>query len=77
MCLAVPGRIVERLPDEGGLPFALVELDGLRQPVCLACVPEASPGQFVIVHAGLAISLLDEAEAERLLTDLRAMGAGP
>ena len=75
MCLGVPGRFIERLPDDAGLPYGLVAFDGLRRPVCLACVPEASPGEYVIVHAGLAISVLDEAEATRLLADLRVMGA--
>ncbi len=75
MCLGVPGRIVERLPDDAGLPAGLVAFDGLRRPVCLACVPEAKAGDYVIVHAGLALSVLDEAEAARLLADLRAMGA--
>lgn len=74
MCLGVPGRIVERLPDDGGLPYGLTAFDGLNHPVCLACVPEAAPGDYVIVHAGLAISVIDEAEAERLLADLREMG---
>ena len=77
MCLGVPGQLVERLPDEGGLPFGLVTFDGLRQRVCLACVPEAAPGDHVVVHAGLALSVLDEAEAARLLADLRAMEEAP
>jgi hydrogenase expression/formation protein HypC len=52
----------------------LVEFDGLRRAVCLELVPEASIGDFVIVHAGIAISRVDAAEAERLLEHLRTMG---
>jgi hydrogenase expression/formation protein HypC len=74
MCLGIPGRLVERQQDEGGLAFALVEFDGLRRRVCTACVPEAVPGDYVIVHAGVAISRLDADEAARLLRDLRALG---
>ncbi|MGL4554025.1 MAG: HypC/HybG/HupF family hydrogenase formation chaperone [Gemmataceae bacterium] len=76
MCLGVPGRVVERTADVDGLEYGLVEFDGLRRPVCLACVPDAGPGDYVVVHAGLAISRLDEAEAGRLLEALRAIGEG-
>jgi hydrogenase expression/formation protein HypC len=73
MCLGIPGRLVERLPDVDGLACGVVEFAGVRRPVCLACVPDAAVGDHVIVHAGLAISRLDEAEAGRLLEHLRAM----
>lgn len=73
MCLGVPGRVVERLGDSDGLAFALVEFAGLRRKVCTACVPDAQPGDYVIVHAGLAISRLDADEAERLLAHIRDM----
>lgn len=73
MCLGIPGRVVERLGVGDGLEFSLVEFAGLRRRICTACVPDANPGDFVIVHAGLAISRLDAAEAERLLTHIREM----
>jgi hydrogenase maturation protease len=73
MCLGIPGRVVERLGDGDGLEFSLVEFAGLRRKVCTACVPDANPGDFVIVHAGLAISRLDGDEAERLLAHIREM----
>lgn len=74
MCLGIPGRLIEQLPDHDGLPHGLVEFAGLRRPVCLACVPDAAIGDYVIVHAGLAISRLDAEEAQRLLDHLRQMG---
>jgi hydrogenase expression/formation protein HypC len=73
MCLGVPGRLVELLPDLDGLARGVVEFAGLRRQVCLACVPDAAVGDHVIVHAGLAISRLDASEAERLLAHLREM----
>jgi len=74
MCLGIPGRVVERLGANDGLDFSVVEFAGLRRKVCTACVPDARPGDYVIVHAGLAISRLDADEAERLLAHLRELG---
>jgi hydrogenase expression/formation protein HypC len=74
MCLGVPGLIVEREPAQLAMPSAVVEFAGVRRPVCVACVPEAEVGDYVIVHAGLAISRLDAEEAERLLECLRQIG---
>jgi hydrogenase expression/formation protein HypC len=74
MCLGVPGLVVERLEAAGELEFALVEFAGLRRRVCVSCTPEVRLGDYVIVHAGVAISRLDTEEAERVLDELRAMG---
>jgi hydrogenase expression/formation protein HypC len=74
MCLGIPGRLIERLPGDDALETAIVEFGAIRRKVCVACVPEAVPGDYVIVHAGIAISRLDADEAERLLEHLRAMG---
>jgi hydrogenase expression/formation protein HypC len=71
MCLALPARVVERGPDDQGL----VDLGGVRKSVCLTLVPEAQPGDYVIVHVGHAIGLLDPAEAERTLALFAEMGA--
>lgn len=74
MCLGVPGKVVDRLPvGQGDLASGLIEFEGLRRRVCLELVPEAVAGDFVVVHAGIAISRIDAAEAERLLEHLRAM----
>ncbi|MEZ4370400.1 MAG: HypC/HybG/HupF family hydrogenase formation chaperone [Polyangiaceae bacterium] len=70
MCLAIPGCIVELAADPLGP--AKVRFGEVLRPVCLACVPEAQIGDYVIVHAGFAISLLDSAEAERTLALLDA-----
>jgi len=74
MCLGIPGRIVEIGDDDRPeLRMSTVDFDGVRRQVCLACVPEAKIGDYVIVHVGFAISLVDEAEAQRTLAVLRAM----
>lgn len=70
MCLAVPMKIVERGEDLG-----VVELDGVRREVSLQLQPEARLGDFVLVHAGYAIGLVDAAEAEETLSLLREMAA--
>jgi hydrogenase expression/formation protein HypC len=74
MCLGVPGLIVEREPAENEFASALVEFSGLRRRVSVALVPEAAPGDFVIVHAGVAISRLDAEAADRLLRELATLG---
>jgi hydrogenase expression/formation protein HypC len=74
MCLGIPGRVVTRHEATEELPFALVEFAGLRRRICVACVPEVGPGDYVLVHAGIAISRIDAAEAERVLAHLCEMG---
>jgi hydrogenase expression/formation protein HypC len=62
MCLAVPGRIV-RILDHEGLQMGDVDFGGVIRRVCLSYVPEAAIGDYAVVHAGFAISLLDQREA--------------
>ncbi len=70
MCLAVPGRIV-RIVDQQGLRMGDVDFGGVTRRVCLAYVPEAVAGDYAIVHAGFAISTLDREEAARTLELMR------
>jgi hydrogenase expression/formation protein HypC len=74
MCLAVPGRIVEITGEDPLFRSARVDYGGVVKEACLAYVPEAVVGDFVIVHAGFALTLLDEAEALKTLEELRALG---
>ena len=66
MCLAIPARVVEMHGDD----MAVVEIEGVRREASLALV-EADVGDYVILHVGIAIARLDEAEAERTLAMLR------
>jgi len=63
MCLALPARLLERR----GADEAVVELGGVKKTVSVALVPDAVPGDYVIVHVGHAIGRIDPAEAERTL----------
>lgn len=75
VCLGIPGQLLERIEEEVGLPSGWVDFAGVRRRVCLACVPEAQPGDYVIVHAGIAISRIDPVEAERVMAYLHRTGA--
>ena len=75
MCLAVPGQILsvegsDPLTREGRVAFA-----GIVKRINLAFVPEAEAGHYVLVHAGLAISVIDEGEAMRTLAYLEEITA--
>jgi hydrogenase expression/formation protein HypC len=63
---------VERF-DAGELPMGRVDFNGAEREVCLAYVPEAGVGSWVVVHVGFAIGVLDEAEAARTLELLDAL----
>ena len=65
MCLAIPGRIERVLEDD--LRTGSVSFGGISKDVCLALVPEAGVGDYVIVHVGFAISKIDEAAAQETL----------
>jgi hydrogenase expression/formation protein HypC len=75
MCLAVPGKIVSISGDEPIMRTARVSFGGVIKEVCLAYVPEAQVDDYVIVHAGFALSQIDEAEAQRMFDDLRQLAA--
>ena len=71
MCLAVPGKLTEWLEREPPFAEGLVEFAGVRRRTNLACVPDAVVGDFVLVHAGVAITRIDADEAERILQTLK------
>lgn len=76
MCLAVPGRI-ESIADNPDpmLRGGKVDFGGVKKEICLAFVPEAAVGDYVIVHVGFALSMVDEAEARKIFEHLREMDA--
>jgi hydrogenase expression/formation protein HypC len=61
--LGVPGKVVEITPDAFGMNMSKVSFGGILKEVCLAYVPEVQVGDYVIVHAGFALSQLNEEEA--------------
>lgn len=74
MCLGVPGRVVRWLERTSPFECAEIEFAGVRKSIHMACVPDAAPGDYVIVHAGVAICRIDEAEAVRTLATLEKLG---
>ena len=72
MCLAIPGKIIE-LHQSNGVRMAGVEFGGIRREACLEYLPEASVGDFVMVHVGFAISKVNEEEAARTYQYLEQM----
>ena len=64
MCLAIPARVVS---VDAQAQTALVDLDGVRKTVSIALVPEAAVGDYVVIHVGHALGVIDAAEAERTL----------
>lgn len=67
MCLAIPGEIVAIEGEDPLMREGRVAFSGLVKKANLAYVPEARVGDYVLVHAGFAITVLDEAEAKRTL----------
>lgn len=70
MCLALPGKILS-ISHEDGLPMADVDFSGVKKRVCIAFTPEAKTGDYIIVHVGFAITLLNEDEAQKTLGLIR------
>ncbi len=73
MCLGVPGKIVD-VYEKNGLKMAKVDFGGVFREACLSYVPEASVGEYCIIHVGFAISLLSEKDAIETLELLKEMG---
>lgn len=73
MCLGVPGQVIQWLNREATFAEAIVEFAGVHRRVHMACVPDAAIGDYVVVHAGIAICRIDESEAERTLEELQGL----
>ena len=70
MCLAIPTRVVELLPDSQ----AVVDLGGVRKTISLELVDGVVVGDYVIVHVGYALTRLDPEEAEQTLSLMAQAG---
>lgn len=73
MCLGIPGR-VQRIWDDRGTLMADVDFGGASKDVCLEYLPELQVGDYTIVHAGFALTRLDEASALASLESFRELG---
>lgn len=67
MCLAVPGKIINISGDEPLSRMGSIDFSGIKKEISLAYLPEAEINNYVIVHAGFAISIIDEDEARESL----------
>ena len=74
MCLAIPGKVLDK-SLLNGLLRGRVEFGGIVREACFDFLPEAEPGDYVLVHVGFAISKIDEAEARRTYELLEEIGA--
>ena len=74
MCLAVPGKILSIDSESAFFRHGRVNFGGIVKEVNLAYVPEAEPGDYVLVHVGFALSIIDESEAKKVFEYLREMG---
>jgi hydrogenase expression/formation protein HypC len=67
MCLGIPGKLAQTFQRDE-LPMGKVDFGGVLKEVCLAYTPEAEVGQYVLVHVGFALSVIDEAEAQEIFS---------
>ena len=75
MCLAVPGLILSLSGDDPLIRAGRVDFGGVVKEISLAYVPEAKIGDYVLVHVGFALTVIDAAEAARVFAHLREIDA--
>lgn len=75
MCLAIPGRVASISGDDPIMRVGRIDFGGIVKEINLAYVPEARVGDYVLVHVGFALTLIDEAEAERVYEQLNEIAA--
>ncbi|MEK9629475.1 MAG: HypC/HybG/HupF family hydrogenase formation chaperone [Nitrospinota bacterium] len=73
MCLAIPGKVTSILGDDPLLKMGKVDFGGILKDINLAYVPEVKVDDYVIVHVGFAISILNEEEAQKIFRTLDEM----
>lgn len=80
MCLAVPGKVLSVFGKDQLSKKGRIDFDGVQKEVSLAYVPQVRVGQYVMVHVGFALSIVDEAQAKEVFAYLkliRETGADP
>jgi hydrogenase expression/formation protein HypC len=73
MCLAIPGKVVDLRENDEWQRTGKVDFGGVVKEVSLALVPEAAVGDYVLVHVGMALCTIAEAEAQEVFAYLRQM----
>lgn len=75
MCLSIPGKLVEIVAElDPTFRIGKIDFEGVKKNVNLSMVPEAKIGDYVLVHVGAAISIVDEKEAKETFNILKQMG---
>ena len=73
MCLSIPGKVLE-INYDGQIKMGKVDFAGIGKRVCLQYLPDVKVGDYVLVHVGFAIAIVNEEEAARTLELFRQMG---
>ena len=73
MCLGVPGCVAGWIDRDPLMAAAEIDFGGVKKRCQMACVPEAQVGDYVLVHAGIALTIIDREAAEQLLATLTAL----
>ena len=74
MCLGIPGCVTRWVDRDPLMARAEIDFGGVKKRCQMACVPEATEGDYVLVHAGIALTIIDRVEAERVLETLEQLG---
>ena len=69
MCLALPGKVIA-INSPAGLPTATIDFAGVRKQICIAYTPEAVEGDYVLVHVGFSLSIVNQEEAQKIFDTL-------
>lgn len=72
MCLAIPGKIITIDRSVPELTMAKIDFGGIQKQICIQWV-DVTEGDYILAHAGMAISVLDTKEAEEILEDLKQL----
>ncbi len=73
MCLAIPGKVVDKFETDG-VQMGKIDFDGITKTICLAYVPDIRIGEYALIHVGFAIERLDEKSALETLEMFRELG---
>jgi len=74
MCLAIPGKILSLIDTTDIMRIGRVSFSGVIKEINLVYTPEATVGDYVLVHVGFAISIINGTEADRIFAELQRLG---